>query len=103
MESDGRVRPTSANFEDHPDGSPMSVVIAAESTVEIALEGHEGYGLVEFTAGDVRARGQGISRVEDGVPGHAEVFGPKPAASVRRPLAKLCQWVREPAGRPGKP
>ena len=54
----GRVRPSSAAFEDDQDGSPMSVyrqdVIDREGDEPArVMVGHEGYGLVSVTAGQI--------------------------------------------------
>lgn len=94
-------RPSSAAFNDHPNGTPMSVVLGQEvldagRTAEGVLEGHEGYALASFTAGLVREYGQGIVRAPmPNEPAHAEVFGKK-TKSVQRALAKNCQWVVPP-------
>ena len=100
------VRPSSAAFKDHPDGSPMSVLLA-EIVAETGrgarevLAGHEGYGLRTFTAGLARECEQGIARmVLADEPAHAEVFGKKPK-SVRKKLAKESEWVLPPPDRLG--
>src|SRR3712207_1691650 len=53
-ESTDRHRVTSAAFDDDADGDPMSVFLAAETSIDAVLEGHEGYGVVAITAGFVR-------------------------------------------------
>ncbi len=97
----GNWRPSTAAFEDHPDGSPMSVVLGQEildggRTADSVLEGHDGFGLVSFLAELARAEGQGIVRkplAEE--PAHAEVFGKKTRA-VKKAFAKNCKWVVSP-------
>lgn len=94
-------RPSSAVFDDHPDGSPMSVVLAQEAldagrNAESILRGHEGFGLVCFTAGLAREQKQGIVRKPlPEEPAHAEVFGKK-TKGVRRAFSKMCGWVVPP-------
>jgi hypothetical protein len=98
-----RWRPSSAAFENDPDGKPMSVilgdlVLAAGRELEAVLIGHEGYALAMITAGLARAGGQGVVRdptTEE--PAHALVFGPKPK-SLQRRLAKESVWVLPPPG-----
>jgi len=100
----GGVRPSSAAFEDHPDGSSMSVLLAeivAETRrgAEAILAGHEDYGLAAITAGLARACGQGVARKpRSDEPAHAEVFGKKPK-SVRKRIAKGSEWVLPPPNR----
>ena len=80
----GRVRPSSAAFEDDRDGSPMSVyrrdVIDREGDApERVMVGHEGYGLVSFTAGHARSKNQTVcSNPLPEESAHAVVCGPKP-------------------------
>lgn len=94
-------RPSSAAFNDHPNGTPMSVVLgddvrAAGRTSESALTGCAGFALASFTAGLARSTEQGIMRKPlPEEPAHAEVFGRK-TNSVRRTLAKGCTWVIAP-------
>lgn len=95
-EKDGTVRPSSAAFQDHPNGTPMSVVIAAECTHERALTGYPGFGLAAITAGLARQHGQGIMRTPtEYEPAHADVFGPK-LQNVKRALAKGSSWIVPP-------
>lgn len=54
-----RWRPSSAAFENHPDGSPMSVLLAdvlrtSGRNAADALRGHEGFALAAITAGLAR-------------------------------------------------
>jgi hypothetical protein len=97
----GIWRPSSAAFEDHPDGSPMSVVLGQEvladgRTPDSVLEAHEGFGLVSIGAGLARENHQGITRKPlPEEPAHAEVFGKK-TGGVKRAFAKKCCWIIVP-------
>jgi hypothetical protein len=101
-ENIGKWRPSSAAFEDHPDGSPMSVVLGQEvldqgRTVDSFLEGHQGFGLACFSAGLARENRQGVMRkplLDE--PAHAEVFGKKTGA-VKKAFAKNCYWIIRPS------
>ncbi len=100
-ENRGGMRPSSAAFEDHPNGTPMSVVLgkevlAANRGPESVLTGLDGYGLVEFTAGLARESGQSVIRAPtQQEPAHAEVVGKK-TGSVRRKLARSSTWIIPP-------
>jgi len=55
-ENSGQIRPSSAAFGNHPNGSPMSVILAdllaqAGRDPEAALVGHEEFALASITAG----------------------------------------------------
>ena len=95
------LRPSSAAFDDHPNGSPMSVVLgddllAAGRPPKSALADCAGFALASLAAGLARSTGQGIMRAPlPEEPAHAEVFGPK-SGSVRRALAKGSTWVIAP-------
>jgi hypothetical protein len=97
----GRHRPSSAAFEDHPDGSPMSVhlqsvLVAHGLAVESILVGHDGYAIAGISVELARANGQGIIRKpRENDPAHAEVFGPKPQG-LRKKFAKSADWVIAP-------
>ncbi len=101
----GTWRPSSAAFDDHPNGTPMSVVLgedvaAASRTADSVLAGHEGFGLVSLPAGLARENRQGIVRrpLPD-EPAHAEVFGKK-TRGVRKALAKGSKWIVPPLAGP---
>ena len=103
----GVVRPSSAAFENDPDGNPMSVFLAeiVERTgrkAEDALVGHRDYALSAFTAGLARRCKQGVASdpVPD-EPAHAVVFGKK-TKSISRTLAKGSEWIIPPADRPAR-
>ena len=96
-----RWRPSSAAFQDHPDGSSMSVVLgdvlnaAGRDVVEV-LTGHENFGLAAITAGFARECNQRIAKdplPEE--PAHGLVVGNKPRR-VSRELAKAAKWVIAP-------
>lgn len=95
---EGGMRPSSAAFENHPDGSPMSVQLEdvlreLGQEPDSALRNHEGFALAAITAGLVRSCNQGVVRNPTGDdPAHAEVVGDKPK-SVRKRLAKSAVWV----------
>jgi len=88
-------RPSTANFDD----PELSVVIASDCAGGTAtlLKGHDGFGVVEFTVGEIRALGWGIVRApDDQLPGHAHVTGRKSRA-LRSRLAKVCRMIVNPA------
>ena len=101
-EAQGRWRVSSQAFQDHPNGSAMSVYLASETPggAQEILAGHEGYGLAEVTAQLVRDLDQAIVRDPlPEAPSHALVFGLKSDA-VRRTLARAAVWVVEPTASP---
>jgi hypothetical protein len=100
-ENQGRIRPSKAAFDDHPDGSPMSVLLAeilitsGRQAVD-ALSGHQRFGLAAITAGLVRSKQQGVATdpLPD-EPAHALVIGRK-TDSVKRAFAKASEWIIPP-------
>ena len=97
----GRIRPSSAAFEDDQDGDPMSVyrqdVIESEKgDIERVMIGHEGYGLASLTAGQVRSKLQTVfpAPLPD-ESSHAKVCGPKPRGT-RRCFSRQAAWVIAP-------
>lgn len=97
-----RWRPSSAAFDDHPNGTPMSIVLsdaleALGRPHESALAGHEDtHSLAAVKASVARQCAQGISReptVDE--PAHGIVFGRK-SKKVRSTLAKQAVWVVPP-------
>ncbi|MFW6169793.1 MAG: hypothetical protein ACODAD_04825 [Planctomycetota bacterium] len=98
----GRHRPTSDAFQNHRNGSPMSVVLGqdvldAGRNPESVLEGHEEFSLAAITAGLAREKEQGIQRAPlPEEPAHAEVFGKK-TKSVQKAFSKASQWVVPPS------
>lgn len=93
----GRDRPSSAAFDDDPDGHPMSVILASETAgPESVLEGHEGFALAGLTVREVRSCGLGVIRDPlPKEPAHALVVGRK-TKSVRSRLARAASWVVSP-------
>lgn len=97
----GGKRISKAAFEDHPDGSPMSVVLGAEVLAtgrdpQSVIAGHDDFCLAAVTAGLARSLNQGIIRkplVDE--PAHAEVFGKK-TDGVRKRFARAAVWVIQP-------
>lgn len=107
-ENDNVIRPTSAAFEDSPDGSPMSVLLAqivadTGRGPKDAVRGFPGFAMASITAGLSRRCRQGVARdpLTD-EPAHAVVFGPK-TQSVRRKLAKGADWIIPPPGQSVEP
>jgi len=95
-------RPSSASFEDHPNGTPMSIALSdvlaqLGRNYESVLEAVEGeFALVGFTAEVARANGQGVAREPTPEePAHGVVFGDKPKR-VRRAIAKNSRWIVSP-------
>jgi len=94
----GTARISKAASEDHPNGSPMSVTLAAESLAidRGPAQELEGFCLASVTAGLARKLKQGIARRPlDENPAHAEVFGKK-TNSVRKNFSKNAVWVIAP-------
>ena len=97
----GCKRISKAAFEDHPDGSPMSVVLgqevlAAGRNPESVVAGHDDFCLASVTAGFARSLKQGIMRNPlDEEPAHAEVFGNK-TDGVRKKFSRAADWVIAP-------
>ena len=87
-------RPSSDAFND----PELSVVLAVECTGGLAtlLKGHDRFGVVTFTVGEIRAFGWGIVRKPDpDLPGHCHVTGKKTHGQRSR-LAKACRILRAP-------
>ena len=90
----GRVRPSSAAFNDSSDRTPMSVlrariVMATGRDEYSVLRNYPGYALVAFTARLARQLGQGVepNPLPD-EPAHTYVFGDKKKKSVKEAFAK---------------
>lgn len=80
----------------------MSVLLASivretgRSATDV-LRAHDGYSLVEMTAGLAREKNQGVARTPlDDEPAHAEVFGKK-TESVKKAFARSATWVVPPS------
>lgn len=99
----GIKRPSSAAFNNHPNGTPMSVALEDVFYKETSknpsdyLKGHDNVvALASFTAGFARELKQGITRSPlPNEPAHAEVFGEKPRR-IRKAFANKSQWVIPP-------
>lgn len=93
----GKFRLSSAAFQDHPNGSPMSIfIVGVESSIEAALRGLPSFGIAAITAGLARQNNQGVRRVPlPDHPDHGEVFGRK-TDSVRRAFARNAVWIQLP-------
>lgn len=97
----GRVRPSTAAFDNDQDGSPMSValesgVIADGRLPADVLRGHPGFALARITAGLARSKQQGIVRDPlENESAHALVFGKK-TGSTKKAFANECEWVVHP-------
>ena len=97
----GRLRPSSAAFEDDSDGDPMSVyrqdIIEAEGdTTRRVMHGHEEYALASLTAGQVRSKDQTVH--PDPLPGessHTQICGTKHKKTCRW-FAMNSEWVIAP-------
>jgi hypothetical protein len=104
-------RPSSQNFQDSPDGTPMSVF--AENIAQAAgelppdfLTGQwSGFYLAAVTAGWMRECGQEVypdpenQDAHDRFESHTAVRGPKDKQKLRSKLAKGCEWVIPPPNR----
>ncbi len=95
------MRPSSAAFKDAPDGSPMSVTLAAHAaelgwTPARQLQGLIGFSLSRISAGLARSCDQGVARDPDPPNlAHCVVFGKK-TRSVWKRLAAGAEWVVPP-------
>lgn len=94
---DDRPTPASQNF--HDQHNELSVHIASETTPDAILQGHDGFGLVQFTAQQVRdAFSQCNQPVlicrddEDTANGHVLICG-NATPGVRKRLKKCSSWV----------
>jgi hypothetical protein len=92
-----RVRPSSDSFADNSrDGSSMSVFDASScGGLERILQGHEQFGVVALTVGQMREAGLTVVRTPTGGPGHCEVVGKK-TGGVRNKLVKASTWAFTP-------
>jgi hypothetical protein len=100
----GGLRPSSAAFEDDPEGSPMSTILAEESTLTRAFEPVRAlpkpFALARFP---VRAATDKDLKVErdptSEEPAHVLVLGNK-TKGVRNALVRASVWAWPPPGRP---
>lgn len=97
----GRWRPSSAAFEDDPDGGPMSVYLEGRLIdAHLALVGHASYALSAITAGLARELNQVVEPAPLADPhpaahAHAHVVGTK-TKSISRRFALCAGWVVPP-------
>lgn len=93
-EVSGVPTPASQNFKDRND--ELSAFIAEETTADLVLAGHDGFGLVQFTAGKVReVLGQVIiicRDTSDPAPGHVLICG-KITNGMAKRLRDISSWV----------
>lgn len=97
-DDNGNPSPSSQNFKDR--NEELSVFIAGETTVERVLQGHDGFGLVEFTLKQVRDAYAECNlalkicrdETDDAGPGHVLICG-RPTGSVRNKLKACAVWV----------
>jgi len=100
-ENMGRVRPSSAAFEDDGDGDPMSVYLSGiiqseKRTPDSVLAGHADYALAGLSAGLVRELQQTVHPDARDDTAHEVVCGSK-TDRTRRNFAKRSHWVIPPA------
>ena len=100
-ENSKQYRPSSAAFEDHPGGSPMSAQLASVLqkmgiSPEAALTHYPDFGIASLSVGLLRDKGQTIYfQPQEDQPGHVEISGSK-TKSIRRFWAKECQLLVVP-------
>lgn len=96
-DASGAIRPSSAAFEDDPDGDPMSTVLATpERDPFPVLLGNDSWALAAIPVALIRALGWVVSRqpTQD-ESDHVVVIGNKSHARRRR-VARECTWVIPP-------
>lgn len=102
----GNPRASSFNFKD--DENELSVHLASETTADELLAGHDGFGLVQLTAQQVReACGKEIKICrcqEEPVMGHVLICGKISGGAAKR-LQRAAKWVegKWPARNPPEP
>ncbi len=96
-DGDGGRRPSSAAFENDPDGDPMSVIIVEKGgDLERALEGHVGFGVAAVTVAAMRERGQQVVFAPtDEEPAHGLVVGTKHKRRFCKKVAKAAKQPRK--------
>jgi hypothetical protein len=94
---DGKPTASSQNFRDKDD--ELSTYIAVETTADTALLGHDGFGLIHITAGQIRGVFAKSGRpvivcrdTEEPDNGHVLVCG-KVTHGMSNQMGKLAQWV----------
>ncbi len=91
------LRPQSDCFSDPPGSTGMSVDVWEDArNPEDLLVGHDGFGVVWITVGDVRKLGLEIVRDrQPDNPYHALVQGKK-TTGIKRRLAVAARWIKMP-------
>jgi hypothetical protein len=94
---DDRIRPSSAAFDDDPDGDSMSAVLATPGRDPAPiLLGNTEWGLVAIKVSLLRELGWRVERTpRSEEPAHVHVHGDKTTGKKRR-VAKECVWVIPP-------
>ena len=89
--------PTTAAFSDSSDKTPMSGTIApAGSSVAEYAKRWKVPGVVQFTVGQLRLLGFGVTWIpDDDDPYHVGIHGPK-TPSRKKNLKRTCAWAYEP-------
>lgn len=97
VEGESGRRPQSDCFSDPPGGAGMSVDIWEQGREpDDLLVGHDGFGVVWVTVGDVRKLGLEVVRDRHpDNPYHALVRGKK-TSGIKRRLAVAARWFRMP-------
>jgi hypothetical protein len=104
-------RPSSLNFQDSTDGTPMSVFAEniaqanAEAPEDFLKGPWEGFYLAAVTAGSMRKCGQEVfpdphnQDAKDSFRSHCAVRGRKDKQKLRSKLAEGYEWVKAPPNR----
>lgn len=97
----GRLRPSSASFRDHRNGTSMSIVLGDDldssgRDYSEVLRSHENFALAAITAGLARENSQAIARdPTKEEPAHGLVIGSKRKADKK--MAKEAKWIIPPS------
>lgn len=97
----GRLRPSSASFRDHRNGTSMSIVLGDDldssgRDYSEVLSNHENFALAAITAGLARENNQAVAREPTKEePAHGLVIGNKRKADKR--MAKEAKWIIPPS------
>ena len=92
----GAPRPSTGAFRDSTGGHMSVLLREAGMTIERALGGREGFGIVSFSAGFARSLSQKVIRSpEPEEPLHGEVVGKK-TDSVKKQLVRNSHWIHSP-------
>lgn len=96
-QADGTIRPSSAAFDDDPDGDPMSTVLARPGRDPFpVLLGNDRWALAGVAVALVRELGWAVERrPTPEEPDHVVVIGNKTHGKRKR-VARECSWVIPP-------